>query len=79
MNYGLAGRVSTPFDVDHYPNAIVTMPNHTTADTYDRVRCARLPKASDGGANFRVGKLIDEMFAVCGGNFDQPIRLNIFA
>jgi hypothetical protein len=27
----------------------------------------------------QVRRRFDEMFAICGGNFDQPIRLNIFA
>jgi len=27
----------------------------------------------------QVHRRFDEMFAICGGNFDQPIRLNIFA
>jgi ubiquinone/menaquinone biosynthesis C-methylase UbiE len=27
----------------------------------------------------QVRRRFDEMFAVCGGNFDQPVRLNIFA
>jgi ubiquinone/menaquinone biosynthesis C-methylase UbiE len=27
----------------------------------------------------QVRRRFDEMYAICGGNFDQPIRLNIFA